>query len=568
LFFSADEFLPNDIAKCYFLSDSDNLSSTNDFSMPLVHQVSIKLLKRPRLAGLLAFLMVAFGITFPGITIDEPLDVAPGRHYWDVLAARGIDFFSAAGVKQAFGGNPDHPPLPRWCLGAASHLFQTLQIVAFGHGDPTGTYVVAGRVAPALAFGLTVALIAAWSARNFSNLAGWCAGLSLLLMPRLFGHAHLAALETILNFFTTAAMLSWIDLLIDPSAKKFRDFLKASVFLGFALLCKIQAWLLGPWLLGLLVWIRPPGKKMSGSVAAGGASISVWFAGWPWLWYESADRLREYFFRSVDRISLKVLYFGQIYDDRALPWHYTTFQVATAIPLGIWFLIILGGYHQKHLSPIDRSKLVSLAALVLFIVVVFSMKVTRYDSDRLVLMVYPPLAVFAGVGASRLVISSGARLAPKAGTFLLVLIFTASANNLLKPYPLSYFNLLVGGTQGAASLGIEPTFWADTVDQSLLEELVKRFKDGDSVALVPTLHGSQAIMTTPYIMIAKGQKISDQSSWQQADYLLVYRREAYWPKGLSQWLETNQPLAQSQRDGVWLGGLWHGPGRKRSGENP
>jgi hypothetical protein len=75
-------------------------------------------------------------------------------------------------------------------------------------------------------------------------------------------------------------------------------------------------------------------------------------------------------------------------------------------------------------------------------------------------------------------------------------------------------------------------------------------------------------MTTPYIMIAKGQKISDQSSWQEADYLLVYRREAYWPKGLSQWLETNQPLAQSQRDGVWLGGLWHGPGRKRSGENP
>ncbi|MFM7317390.1 MAG: ArnT family glycosyltransferase [bacterium] len=511
------------------------------------------------------FLIVAAGIGGPGITIDEPLDVAPGRHYWDVLSSRGTDFFSSSGVKQAFGGNPDHPPLVRWCLGASSYLFQTFQAMVLGHGDPTGLYILSARMASALAFAVTVSLVVAWSSKQSGLLAGWCAGLALLCMPRLFGHAHLAALETILNLFATAAILAWVDLLADDERNSPKYFLKPALMLALALLCKIQAWLLGIWLVVLLACWRPSPRKLLLSVSSGMASVVLWFVGWPWLWYESADRIREYFFRSVDRISLKVMYFGQVFEDRALPWHFIPLQVATAITPAIWILIFFGvlqTFSKTNEMGIHRRKQLGLMAAVLTVLCIFSLPVARYDGDRLVLMVYPTLAIFAGSGATlvqKKIQNYGRR---GFATPLIVLVYVVSALPLLKPFPLSYSNFLVGGTSGATARGLEPTYWADSVDKTLLEELMKQVKPGDSVALVPTLHGTQAVMTTPYEMLIKGQVVKDQAAWNEADYLLVYRREAYWPEGVAEWVKTHEPIKLRSRDGVWLAGLWRGPGHK------
>ncbi|MFM7132449.1 MAG: hypothetical protein ACKO0V_24125, partial [bacterium] len=188
--------------------------------------------------------------------------------------------------------------------------------------------------------------------------------------------------------------------------------------------------------------------------------------------------------------------------------------------------------------------------------------VARYDGDRLVLMVYPTLAIFAGSGAT--LVQKKIQNYGRTGfaTPLIVLVYVVSALPLLKPFPLSYSNFLVGGTSGATARGLEPTYWADSVDKTLLEELMKQVKPGDSVALVPTLHGTQAVMTTPYEMLIKGQVVKDQAAWNDADYLLVYRREAYWPEGVAEWVKTHEPIKLRSRDGVWLAGLWRGPGHK------
>ena len=110
-----------------------------------------------------AGLAVVLTLDGPGLTIDEPLDVRPGRTYLEVLRARGWHFFDPAVVDRVFRDNAEHPPLGRWLLGIASVLGEPFEVLWKGP-DPTGQYVLAGRLAPALAFATLVGLIASKAA--------------------------------------------------------------------------------------------------------------------------------------------------------------------------------------------------------------------------------------------------------------------------------------------------------------------------------------------------------------------------------------------------------------------
>ena len=74
--------------------------------------------------------------------------------------------------------------------------------------DPTGQYVLAGRLAPALAFAALVGLVTHTAGRRWGRAAGAAAGFALVAMPRVFAHAHLAALDTFLSLFWTLALLA------------------------------------------------------------------------------------------------------------------------------------------------------------------------------------------------------------------------------------------------------------------------------------------------------------------------------------------------------------------------
>ena len=119
----------------------------------------------------------------------------PGRDYVAALYRQGWHFFDRPVVDAVFGDNAEHPPLGRWLLGVASTMAQPAEIELLGVG-PVGTYVVAARLAPALAFAILVGLVTHTAARRYGRGAGAVGGASLLAMPRVFAHAHLAALDT------------------------------------------------------------------------------------------------------------------------------------------------------------------------------------------------------------------------------------------------------------------------------------------------------------------------------------------------------------------------------------
>ena len=157
--------------------------------------------------GACAGLAVVLTLDGPGLTIDEPLDVRPGRTYITAIREEGLRFLHRKVVDRVFRDNAEHPPLGRWLLGIASTLGEPFEVIWKGP-DPTGQYVLAGRLAPAAAFADLLGVVIVVAGRRWGLPAGAAAGFALVAMPRVFAHAHLAVLDTFLSLFWTVALLA------------------------------------------------------------------------------------------------------------------------------------------------------------------------------------------------------------------------------------------------------------------------------------------------------------------------------------------------------------------------
>lgn len=507
------------------------------------------------LAALGAGLAVVLTLGGPGITIDEPLDVRPGRTYLATLQAKGWQFFAPGVVDAVFRDNAEHPPLGRWLLGLASTLGAPLEIVLMGGPDPIGLYLHAARLAPALAFAVLVGLIVLEAGRRQGRVAGLVAGLALVLMPRVFAHAHLGALDTFVCLF-------WVDALVRAQRGLEHPggvaaMARAGCSFGLALLTKIHAWFLPPI---VLIWALTRIRLARAFVLLavwGISGLSLFLLGWPWLWYHSIDRLRTYWGTGVERATLRVLYFGQVYLDRDVPWHYPWFYFAVTVPVGLHLFGLLGlvqGWRDRRNDP---SPLLFAGSIVFFLVL-FSTRIPVYDGERLFLLVFPLWAILIGRGFAVAWRSRTPRpwLRPLLGLFLIAQGFGVVATY---PFGLSYYNALVGGLPGAERLGLELTYWNDAVDRVLLDRLAETARPEASAALTPTLYPGQGIANTTRAMSQRPVILKDEDVALQAEWVVVSRRTAYWRPELQARLSQGRSVFNRSRQGVWLSSIWHFP---------
>lgn len=502
--------------------------------------------------GLIAGLAVVFTLGGPGVTTDEPLDVRPGRTYVATLRSEGWGFFAPKVVERVFRDNAEHPPLGRWLLGIASTLGQPFETLLFGP-DPLGLYLLSGRLAPALAFAVLAGLVAHTTSRRYGRPAGWAAGLSLLLMPRVFAHAHLGALDTFITLFWVFALLA-ADRAVGASRPSLA-MLGAGALWGLALLTKIHAWLLIPL---VAVWAIARLGPRRGALALliwAAAGFSVFFAGWPWLWYDTIPRLSHYLGTGVERVAIHVHYFGRVYADRDVPWHYPWFYFAVTVPLGLHVLGAFGlglGWRTRKTDPFALLLLGAMGLLL----VLFSTRVPVYDGERLFLMVFPLWAILIGRGFAW----AWERTSRRTGRAVLVAFLLAQGYGLITfhPFGLSYYNVLVGGLPGAKALGLELTFWGDAVDHVLLDRLASEAAAGDPAALAPTLYPGQGLMTVTRPLARRNVLLRDEDSVRTARWIVVSRRSAYWKPDLRARLAsgTGRLVAVRARQGVWLSALW------------
>jgi hypothetical protein len=126
------------------------------------------------------------------------------------------------------------------------------------------------------------------------------------------------------------------------------------------------------------------------------------------------------------------------------------------------------------------------------------------------------------------------------------------------PYQLSYYNLLVGGLWGAERLGLEVTYWGDTVDGKLLAALDQHGEPGDCALFAPSLYRAHALSVENDFraMRPEGVRLEGDLS-ADCKFLVVYNRKPYLrephlPAELVETLKTAEPIFEHRRQGVWL----------------
>jgi 4-amino-4-deoxy-L-arabinose transferase-like glycosyltransferase len=490
------------------------------------------------------------------LTIDEPLDVRPGRTYVKALADRGWHFFDRAVVDRVFRDNAEHPPLGRWLLGIASMLGEPLEVLWKGP-DPTDHYVLAGRLAPALAFAGLVGLVAHVAGRRWGPAAGVAAAFALVAMPRVFAHAHLAALDTFLSAFWTLALLAGERAV--RARRLFVAMAGAGAVWALALLIKIHAWFLLP-ILGAWSLLRlPPRRALAGIAVWAVVGVSLFWLGWPWLWYDPVARLQAYWGTGVARATIFAEYFGEVFADADVPWHYPWFYFAVTVPIGLQALGALGlvrGWKNRRADPFPLL----LAGTIVVFLALFSTRLPVYDGERLFLHVFPAWSLLIGLGFAWL--WNHPRAGLRARVVLAGLLLVQGYGLVaLHPFGLSYYNAIVGGLPGAERLGLELTYWNDAVDQVLLDRLSRAAEPEASAALVPTLYPGQGILTTNRALALRRIILADQEKADRAEWVVLSRRTAYWPRSrIASRLGEGQRVASRSRQGVWLSALWHFPG--------
>ncbi|MCG6157570.1 ArnT family glycosyltransferase [Rubinisphaera margarita] len=540
--------------------------------------------------GLLATLLVILTIdpsgtypqlgSGPGITVDESFNVQQGVLQVEAFRAYGVFLIDPVNVKEVFGGEsgipylPDHPPLGRLVLGVAHHVWSGLFPP---HAATSVDVTAAARTGSAVMFGLTVFLVGATAGTWFGTAAGWIAAASLLLMPRVFAHAHIASLETSVNLFVTLAVLctahSWsryfgrpdtpetetkTETAAEPSPQwTWKAGLIPGVYMGLAMLTKIQGFLIIP---GIIAWGLFYGRQRAvlPLLVCGVTANVVFFLGWPWLWLDPIGHLQEFLGSATDRVTLNNWYMGQVFKDVETPWHYPWVMSLVTIPVGLLALGFLGLWVEaRHRFRDARLTLVLIAMLIPLLL--FSTGAAVYDGSRLFLTVFPLGAIFIGRGGSWLWTLLSAKFSEKKVAILLSAGMLLQAIGVMATHPcqLSYYNLLAGGTTGAESLGFEATYWQDSLTREFWQDSAEIIPTGATVHVMPVLHQFQLDDLRKQVPVIRKMnwQLQPWSGGEEVvpEYLIIFNRKADIPENYRDSSRTAEVEVRAGGCGIFKG---------------
>lgn len=517
----------------------------------------------------------------PGITIDEVFNVQQGVYLVEAARTYHLGLLNPASLREIFSDPaylPDHPPLGRLWLGVHHHLAWALAPPA----DPDGPFVTAcARTGSATAFALTILLVGGFASLWYGRWAGVMAALALALHPRLYGHAHLASLETVTNLMWIAASLSLAHTWPGPQPPSNRIAAATGGVFGLLLLTKIQAVLL-PVPLVLFAFYHWRLRAVRPLVIWGGVGLVVFVLGWPWLWIDPAHAFVDYFRRAGQRAELSVWFLGERATDRTVSRWYTLLHFAATTPMKFFVLGWLGWLSQvptpfwqrwtpqPELPAAPRTTREPLMALICnFPLLAFSLPgVPVYDCERLFLPALALWMIFVGRGAQQLWwrvqtlwSTLGAQLMQ---VFMLGMMLSQAAFLYrLTPCYLSYYNVVTNRSlPGAEAHGWELDYWGAAVTRTLLQDVVERTPPGVTIAVTPVLHQFQVeeLLRQSPILRRHGVKLVPYDPQKTpTEYVLVFRRQADLPPEWRKFPPPAEAVAEVRRQDVPLAGLYRLP---------
>lgn len=537
----------------------------------------------PPYARLAAALAVAIGITAltihdvaierggPGVTCDELYHVGYGKRLVASLLRHGSRFFTRECVKETFAWSPEgppvHPRLGNWILGWFHWLFdpapQELSQLA----------ITPARFGTAVCFGVLVFLICWAGVHRYGLIGGLAAGCSLVFMPRLFGHSHLAALDAITVLMCTAAVLAVV--VAERSGRWWAFALAGSVW-GLALLTRFHGLLCGLPILVWIVWQRRS-KGVVPAVCWLASGLLIFYIGWPWLWFDTFEHLRLYLSTSTQRTPIHVFYLGRVWDDTLVPRHYAWVMFLVTVPVGLliagsiaifsnWLPRSPQGRVSTFVPQMDAADFLFLGTIVFFLAIFTAPRVPVYDGVRLFLPVYSMWSLLVGRG-TQLIWEWISRMTwhcfRYGPHFVLGSLFALQAVGVVafRPAWLSYYNLLVGGLAGAERLGFEVNYWGDALTEPLLAAAAQRANKGETLVFGPSLAPYQAagiLLGSPALaekeMVVVGWPAGAKTPPKNARWMVMYHRRADLDQ-IPEEIRQQPVVSEFSCQGVWLARL-------------
>ena len=334
------------------------------------------------------------------------------------------------------------------------------------------------RFGPMMLFALAAGALFYRMRRDYTESAAIGAVVALMLMPRMFAHAHFASFDGPL---TSCWILAWAT--FASARERWFGTICFGIALGMTLSSKATGWLAPvPFLAWTLVYRDRAAVK---ALAVGiPLAILTFYLLNPPLWHDPIGGWIKFAEMNFSRreFNISTQFLGRMYNlDHPLPWYNTIVWSAITIPLGI---LLLTGIGMVTVLSRWRSHpggvLIAANALVLLVVRALP-GVPPHDGVRLFLPCFAFLAALAGVGCGRML---DWHRPPSILRWTAVLaIYLASGVSLwwYSPQWLSYYNLAIGGLPGATAAGMEPTYYWDGLDRSVLDWLKQHTKPDEKV---------------------------------------------------------------------------------------
>lgn len=340
-------------------------------------------------------------------------------------------------------------------------LLAAVSDCGFGHPRTLLTY----RLGTMFLFSVAAAALGGYAARRWGTLAG-ALGVALFVgVPSVFAHAHLVATETPLTALWLLATLAWLDALRRGGTGRW---VQMAVILGLLLAVKITA---GLWLLPAGLWLlaRHRAQWRSALFVVLGAGV-IFLILQPNLWVAPAAGARWFLERNLQRAEYYPhwsYFLGEVYE-YSPPWYYGPVVLGATLPplLLLGLAAALVGWRRASGRPEDG---LFAGTVLLFLFVTALPGAPGGDGNRYLLPAVPFAALLALRGLAPLLDRLRGWGRP-AATILLALLALLPLGGSF-PYPMSYYNFLVGGEAGALRLGLETTYWWDVVNADAVREI-------------------------------------------------------------------------------------------------
>ncbi|MGL6227314.1 MAG: hypothetical protein ACRC10_11905 [Thermoguttaceae bacterium] len=382
------------------------------------------------------------------------------------------------------------------------------------------------RFGPLLLFTIAVGVVYYQLQDRFSQSVAVFWVLTVLMLPRVFAHLHIAACDSPL---LSSWLLCWATFhaafipkdnlgfsknelsTLPPNTLNLKNrddagrisafsvfFMRGVLWgfcLGLTLSMKFTGWIaVIPCFLTVLILPNRKKNLLYRFLPGLFLALIVFLFLNPPLWVDPVQGFRQFFSLNTSRtgFNISILFLGQMYNlDHPLPWYNTIIWVLITIPLGFLLLGFYGVYalfrRSPHLSFGIRFSILINAMILLIVRAIPG--TPPHDGVRLFVPAFPFLAMIIAIGATSLFFPTennrdragkmpmfaeffrSPLLSMKRLTRLFViLVFGFSLFNMFwySPQWLSYYNAVIGGLDGAKRAGMEPTYYWDALDGEVL----------------------------------------------------------------------------------------------------